>query len=290
MARETETLLIEKNRSVELPDGTRVIYPNTNKLGDFQGSPADTRTSPSYLPVSWLNWVNRSLGKLLIKGGKRPSENLGPEALSESIQSLIDQAREEAERDAGGKVSKLKTALEASIEQSGQTARSAESDIKKQLTAAIAQAKREAKIEAKKESCPIGSIYVNYNNSRNPSSLLGFGTWTALPANYFLAQAGNRYSAGGTYLEGLPNITGHAGDTTVVERWNNIHQSGALYYDNNKRIHVNHFSDSYRQEHLAKFGTPGAINFNASRSSAIYGRASYVRPYTLGAYMWRRIA
>lgn len=45
---------------------------------------------------------------------------------------------------------------------------------------------------------PVGSIYMNASNATNPSSLLGFGTWTALAAGRMLIGNGGGYSAGGT--------------------------------------------------------------------------------------------
>ena len=87
-------------------------------------------------------------------------------ASDESIVAAIAKAEQSAKSDASTKDSKLESSLKTLINQ--------------------------AKREAKNELYPIGSIYTNYNNSTNPASLLGFGTWTALPANYFLAQAGSR--------------------------------------------------------------------------------------------------
>jgi len=44
---------------------------------------------------------------------------------------------------------------------------------------------------------PVGSIYMNASNATNPSSLLGFGTWTALAAGRMLIGNGGGYTAGG---------------------------------------------------------------------------------------------
>ncbi|WGK69452.1 hypothetical protein P0082_00930 [Candidatus Haliotispira prima] len=144
----------------------------------------------------------------------------------------------------------------------------------------IAAAIALAKAEAKSECWPIGSVYINYNSSTNPATLLGFGTWTSLPHNYFLAQAGNRYSAGSIYNDGLPNISGsweHVNST-----WHQKVTGGAT---------INDLSDwGAGGRDWRGRGDTLKLNFNASQSNPIYGSASYVRPKTIGVHMWRRMA
>ncbi|WGK68360.1 hypothetical protein P0082_07680 [Candidatus Haliotispira prima] len=123
---------------------------------------------------------------------------------------------------------------------------------------------------------PVGSVYTNYSSALNPadSSLLGFGTWHPLPANYFLAQAGGEYAADQKYGDALPNIEGtlttppsyeHIGGA-FSPRWEGYQgQSGGGLY-------------VYR------------VNFSARESNRIYGEENYVRPKTIGAYMWKRLA
>lgn len=45
---------------------------------------------------------------------------------------------------------------------------------------------------------PVGTVYTNANNSTNPASLFGFGTWVAIGAGRVLLGAGGGYTAGDT--------------------------------------------------------------------------------------------
>ena len=75
---------------------------------------------------------------------------------------------------------------------------------------------------------PVGSVYVSITDSRNPSAILGFGTWEALPAGYGLVAQGTATAEDGgtlTFTAGeksgefkhlltvgeLPNINGQFG-------------------------------------------------------------------------------
>lgn len=62
---------------------------------------------------------------------------------------------------------------------------------------------------------PVGSIYTSLTDSRNPSEILGFGTWEPLPAGYTLIAQGQgadqfgsfEYVAGQKYGERMPQLT-----------------------------------------------------------------------------------
>lgn len=47
---------------------------------------------------------------------------------------------------------------------------------------------------------PVGSVYVNITDSRNPADILGFGTWEALPAGYGLVAQGKAKAEDGSTL------------------------------------------------------------------------------------------
>lgn len=47
---------------------------------------------------------------------------------------------------------------------------------------------------------PVGSVYVSITDSRNPSAILGFGTWEALPAGYGLVAQGTATAEDGSKL------------------------------------------------------------------------------------------
>lgn len=47
---------------------------------------------------------------------------------------------------------------------------------------------------------PVGSVYVSITDSRNPTDILGFGTWEALPAGYGLVAQGTATAEDGSTL------------------------------------------------------------------------------------------
>lgn len=47
---------------------------------------------------------------------------------------------------------------------------------------------------------PVGSVYVSITDSRNPTDILGFGTWEAMPAGYGLVAQGTATAEGGSKL------------------------------------------------------------------------------------------
>ena len=199
-------------------------------------------------------------------------------SLESSLKRLISEAESRAKSDASSKNDSLESSLKRLISQAEQSAKSDASSKDRSLESSLKRLINQAKREAKRELYPIGSIYFNYNNRTNPASLLGFGTWTALPVNYFLAQAGSRYVAGGTYSEGLPNIKGVVGASTR----DYMRDFGAFSYG---------LTRDWMFDGGGSMMKDRSHDFDASRSSTIYGRhGDRVQPFTLGAYMWRRIA
>lgn len=47
---------------------------------------------------------------------------------------------------------------------------------------------------------PVGSVYVSITDSRNPTDILGFGTWEAMPAGYGLVAQGTATAEDGSKL------------------------------------------------------------------------------------------
>lgn len=47
---------------------------------------------------------------------------------------------------------------------------------------------------------PLGSVYVSITDSRNPTDILGFGTWEAMPAGYGLVAQGTATAEDGSTL------------------------------------------------------------------------------------------
>lgn len=124
---------------------------------------------------------------------------------------------------------------------------------------------------------PVGSIYLTIKDE-NPSTKFG-GTWEKLPASVCLQTADTTHGAGTTIDAGLPNITGSFyGD--MVSRDTSVTATGAFHFGGGK----GNFN----------FGTTYNLNngftFDASRSSAIYGKSTTVQPPAYALLAWRRTA
>lgn len=133
---------------------------------------------------------------------------------------------------------------------------------------------------------PIGSIYIT-TNVQNPRTILGVGTWEQVSSGRVLQGVDNDHSVGSTAEAGLPNITGE----TVVRIQTNAPEGAGT-------IHTNTVSGAF-----VETGTIGSMNggnamtsyyykgnFNASRSSSIYGNSSTVQPPAYFVYIWKRIS
>ena len=128
---------------------------------------------------------------------------------------------------------------------------------------------------------PVGSIYLTIKDE-NPSAKFG-GTWEKLPSSVCLQTADTTHGAGTTIAAGLPNITGQVtsddtgyywgAGTTASGAFANAHNGGSY-------IGANEWS-----------GTRGnGFTFDASRSSAIYGKSTTVQPPAYALIAWRRTA
>lgn len=113
---------------------------------------------------------------------------------------------------------------------------------------------------------PVGSVYLSIQNT-SPASFLG-GSWTQIGAGYALWTANT--GAGETISAGVPNITGSFGSNQDVGA------SGAFYVS----------STGVKNSGTSKYAS--VVQFNASRSSGVYGASSTVQPPAYKVYAWRR--
>lgn len=121
-----------------------------------------------------------------------------------------------------------------------------------------------------KKIYPVGSLYITLNNT-NPSSVLGFGTWTQVGSGRVLQGADSTHDAGTTIEPGLPNITGefYGG------------QQGNGYPDGSGDSTSVGGGGSYPRK---------TIKFDASNYDAIYGASTTVQPPAYCVIIWRRTA
>ena len=120
---------------------------------------------------------------------------------------------------------------------------------------------------------PVGSIYIGTQNSCPLATLIAGSQWQIV-SNGRALWGGNGMNANTTIEAGLPNITGSF--STASDK--NL-GTGAFSWTNNK----------YATNGGGK-GGQYEINFNASRSSSIYGKSSTVQPPAYIVNIWKRTA
>ena len=127
---------------------------------------------------------------------------------------------------------------------------------------------------------PVGSIYQS-TDSASPAALFG-GTWEQIASERVLMGASSGHAAGTTAEAGLPNITG------TVRHDNNSH---GMMTANSGNTSGSFYAGASTAGKLGTYGgTAYELCFDASRSSAVYGRSSTVQPAAYYVYIWHRVA
>lgn len=126
---------------------------------------------------------------------------------------------------------------------------------------------------------PVGSIYITTANTCPLSTLISGSTWELVSSGRVLQGADSGHSAGITIEAGLPNITGGFRGTGQNSSSSDSYERGAF-----KAIATG----------SAFSGTSGndvkTWDFDASRSSSIYGNSSTVQPPAYVVNIYRRTA
>jgi hypothetical protein len=135
--------------------------------------------------------------------------------------------------------------------------------------------------------CPfeVGDV-LHTTSSVSPAARFG-GTWEEIATNRVLMGASSSHAAGTTAEAGLPNITGSTG------RFASTYDSHSSNAADRKQGALNYSGEAYNMGYYSSSGSAGYgyyINFNASKSNAIYGKSSTVQPAAYYVYIWRRIA
>lgn len=130
---------------------------------------------------------------------------------------------------------------------------------------------------------PVGSIYQS-TDAASPAALFG-GTWEQIASERVLMGVSRSHAAGTTAEAGLPNITGSVGRFTSGQYWNyDPDRSQGALSTSGESSNAGFNSDS------GSSGNRWYIDFDASKSNAIYGRSSTVQPAAYYVHIWRRIA
>ena len=130
---------------------------------------------------------------------------------------------------------------------------------------------------------PLGFIYIQFRDQAGPSTLFPGTTWQNISSTYSgrfcRADGGSAASFGSQQAGGLPNITG-----TIGVQGNDAYRNLATgvfatlkigYVDNGTSVSGNYLN---------------LADFNASRSSSLYGASEEVRPINETVRIWKRIA
>ena len=149
---------------------------------------------------------------------------------------------------------------------------SLESMISSQISTLLLQVT--SKIEA---LYPVGSIYIGTTATCPVASM--FGTWEKVSEGRVLQGASSSQTAGKTVEAGLPNIKGKFTANDITDNVTTPTTSGALYATH----------DGARDASNGQ-NTGWSINFDASRSNAIYGKSNTVQPPAYLVNIWRRTA
>lgn len=135
---------------------------------------------------------------------------------------------------------------------------------------------------------PIGSVYVQFANQPDPTSLFG-GTWSNISNSYaglfFRAEGGAAAAFGGSQGGGLPNASGEfkPGGGNYVGPSEASTASGmfSMVYDKDDSTYRASESGGYNTYKFAA---------NLSRSNSLYGAATEVRPVNSTIRIWKRTA
>lgn len=135
--------------------------------------------------------------------------------------------------------------------------------------------------------CPfeVGDV-LHTTSSVSPAARFG-GTWEEIATNRVLMGASSSHAAGTTAEAGLPNITGSTG------RFASAYDSHSSNAADRKQGALNYSGEAYNMGYYSSAGGAGYgyyINFNASKSNAIYGKSNTVQPAAYYVHIWRRIA
>ena len=130
---------------------------------------------------------------------------------------------------------------------------------------------------------PVGSIYIG-TMATCPLAAAGLGTWELVSSGRVLQGSDSAHSAGSTIEAGLPNITGTMSGYGDRDLFGTSDYSGALGVSGDGSNRITVVGESFNATGYPTF------NFDASRSSSIYGNSTTVQPPAYVVNIWKRTA
>ena len=129
---------------------------------------------------------------------------------------------------------------------------------------------------------PVGSVYIGTQNTCPMASLITGSTWTLVSSGKAL-WTGTGSNGNTTIAAGLPNITGKIKSSTFLCTFDRT-ANGAF-----RPVAEDGYNDGNEGATWAT-DTAKEVNFDASKSNAIYGNSSTVQPPAYVVNVWRRTA
>lgn len=117
----------------------------------------------------------------------------------------------------------------------------------------------------------------------SPAALFG-GSWEEIASERVLMGASRTHAAGTTVEAGLPNITGQLPVLKKIGYSNDFLISGAFAMTDTQETSFYRSGDDSSTLWIYR------ADFNAARSSAVYGRSSTVQPAAYYVHIWHRVA
>lgn len=131
-------------------------------------------------------------------------------------------------------------------------------------------------------SPPVTTVYIQFKGESAPADIFG-GTWQNISNQhagmFFRAEGGSAASFGSQQAGGLPNITGYFQWATNPP--SGAVRSGAFFGDGTSRYVSGNNGGRHQFEDMD-------VNFDASKSSSLYGAATEVRPINESIRIWKR--
>lgn len=127
--------------------------------------------------------------------------------------------------------------------------------------------KEKLKAEVYESMYPIGSMYVNFTDSTNPATLLGFGTWTAVAGRVVVG-----YDATQTEFNAAEKTGGHK----LMQAHSHIQKVGSAVA-----------GSGYLMTPQVYYGNNNAYDTQGYTAEAGGGDSQNLQPYIVG-YVWKR--
>ena len=128
---------------------------------------------------------------------------------------------------------------------------------------------------------PIDSIYITVSN-RNPTDILGIGTWSIISENRVLQGVSQNIEAGNLIEPGIPDITGFPG------AWGFNNVGGAFYEVHDLSENISH--GDWTSSGLRFKASLGETKMDGTIQNNVYGKSNTVQPAAYTVHIWRRIA